>query len=294
MWKSEILSPAKINLHLDVAPPDGSGFHPLRSLFVMVSLYDRMTVAEGADGCVIESNCPFPSESNILYKTWELCRQRGFFSSGLRISLEKNIPSGAGLGGGSGNCATLLRLLREHSPSDRSREEWMELAAELGSDVPFFMESTAAVVTGRGEGISPLAPRTDYHVLIVFPGISISTPSAFSALDRSRRETAIPHEWGLGEEEIGRIYSEVNPASWPYYNSFAESTYKEHIQLSRIAETLLTRGADFVTLSGSGSAMVGIFTDIKRLNDAQIVMKSKFPATYAVLPLDIIPYGIVI
>ena len=294
MWKTDILSPAKINLHLDVAPPGGSGFHPLRSLFVMVSLYDRLSIAEAEEGCFISSNCPFPERENILYKAWELCRERGFFSSGLRIHLEKTIPSGAGLGGGSGDCATLLRVLKEWSGQDRTDGEWMALAAELGSDVPFFMESTAAVVTGRGEFIRPVAARTDYHVLIVFPGIGISTASAFSDLDRSREAEGNPWAWGLDAEEIGRLYHNLAPGDWPFFNSFQNRAFEGHPQLARIGEDLLTRGADFVTLSGSGSAMAGIFTDVNHLNNAQIFMKSKFPATYAVLPLDIIPYGIVI
>ncbi|MDC7221949.1 MAG: 4-(cytidine 5'-diphospho)-2-C-methyl-D-erythritol kinase [Spirochaetales bacterium] len=294
MWSREILSPAKINLHLDVAPPVDSGFHPLRSLFVMVSLYDRIRVDERPDGCEIQSNCDFPTEQNILYKTWQLCRERGFYEGGLFIELEKNIPSGAGLGGGSGNCASLLRLLKEKSPEVKSDEEWRNLAAELGSDVPFFMDSVAAVVTGRGEFIQPLTPRSDYHVLIVYPDLSLSTPSAFRALDSYRDREGIDFNWGLDTRIIDDLYKGKAPREWPFFNSFSDPTYKDHPQLAMIEENLLTRGAEFVTLSGSGSAMTGIFTDKICLEGALNHLKSKFPNTYAVAPLEIIPYGIVI
>ena len=294
MWSLEVLSPAKINLHLDVAPPGRNGFHPLRSLFVMVSLYDRLTVSEAPSGCRIESDCPFPAEDNILYKTWSLCRERGFYEGGLSIRLEKNIPSGAGLGGGSGDCASLLRILREKSSLSRPEEEWFGLAAELGSDVPFFLKSTAAVVTGRGEFIRPIPARNDFSILIVYPDLSLSTPRAFAALDNYRRNRGLVHDWGLSEKDIGSLFCDLSPGEWPFFNSFTEPSYEEYPQLARIGENLLTMGADFVTLSGSGSAMAGIFTDQDRLENAQILLKSKFPATYAVSPLEIIPYGIVI
>ncbi|MBN2627526.1 MAG: hypothetical protein JXA95_12735, partial [Spirochaetales bacterium] len=220
--------------------------------------------------------------------------ERGFYEGGLALKLEKNIPSGAGLGGGSGNCASLLHLLREKSGTGKNDGAWMELAAELGSDVPFFMKATAALVTGRGEHISPVPARKEFEVLIVYPDISLSTPAAFGRLDRYREGKGEAFEWSLTEEEIIGQWEALPPSEWGFLNSFTAPTYREFSQLAHIEENLLTRGADFVTLSGSGSAMVGLFTDRNKLNDAYLLMKRKFPATYAVIPLDIIPYGIVI
>jgi 4-diphosphocytidyl-2-C-methyl-D-erythritol kinase len=294
MWKTEILSPAKINLHLDVAPPGKNGFHPLRSLFLMVSLYDKIIVEETLSGCTIESNCSFPMEENILYKTWALCCERGFYQGGLALQLDKRIPSGAGLGGGSGNCAALLRVLKEKAPGGRTDQDWLELAAELGSDVPFFMDTCSAVVTGRGETISPVESRGDFQILIVYPDLSISTPSAFRLLDEYRQVKAIKHDWGKDEAQIAHQFKEMSPLEWDFFNSFTQPIYKEYPILQSIEENLLTSGADFVKLSGSGSAMVGIYSDEKSHSKALELMKSKFPATYSVFPLEFIPYGIVI
>ncbi len=294
MWKNEVLSPAKINLHLDIAGPGEKGFHPLRSLFLMVSLYDRLTVSEAEEGCRIESDCPFPAEENILYRTWKLCRERGFYRGGLSLALEKNIPSGAGLGGGSSDCASLIHVLRERSGEGISDGQWLELGAELGSDVPFFLRAVSALVTGRGEHIRPLTARGDFHILIVYPDLHISTPAAFRTLDSYREREGITHRWSLTEEDIIRIWEQREPGDWGFLNSFADPIYEEYPQLAGIRENLLTRGADFVTLSGSGSAMVGIFKDRDKSDSAYLLMKSKFPATYKAIPLDIIPYGIVI
>jgi 4-diphosphocytidyl-2-C-methyl-D-erythritol kinase len=93
MWKIKILSPAKINLHLDISPPGANGFHPLRSLFVMVSLYDEMRIEEKDEGCVIISDLSVHEKENILYKTWLLCQKEGLYKKGLKIHLKKkNTP----------------------------------------------------------------------------------------------------------------------------------------------------------------------------------------------------------
>lgn len=265
----------------------------MRSLFVLVSLYDELTIEAVPQGCEIESNCPFPSKENILYKAWELCCEQGFYSGGLKLTLQKNIPSGAGLGGGSGNAATLLRTLYEHSDKRRSLEEWTDLSARLGSDVPFFMDSAAAVVTGRGEHVKTIEPRLDYHLVIVYPHIFMGTPQAFSELDNRRVEQQITHEWALLQEDITFHYHNSPPHKWPFFNSFTPTAYKNHPQLKKIEKTLLTLGADFASLSGSGSAMVGVYMSEEQALLAKNTLQDEFPLTYSVIPLDIIPFCIV-
>lgn len=293
MWKTELLSPAKINLHLDVAPPDGSGFHPLRSLFVMVSLYDEIRVEQRKDGFELECNLDIPTGDNLLYKTWQICRRKGIYSGGLKIDLKKKIPLGAGLGGGSSNAAALLSCLNGKGEREMSREGLSCLAAQLGSDVPFFLNSGPAVVHGRGEHIIPVKGRSDFGVLIVYPGIHQSTPRAFSALDHYRNEKGITHRWGLSLDEIGRVFESEHPGDWPFINSFTPVLEGIHPPLSKIAQSLLTNGADFVSLSGSGSAVAGVFTSFSSLATAKKKIGRDITATYAVNPLDIMPYGVV-
>jgi 4-diphosphocytidyl-2-C-methyl-D-erythritol kinase len=293
MWKIKILSPAKINLHLDISPPGANGFHPLRSLFVMVSLYDEMRIEEKDEGCVIISDLSVHEKENILYKTWLLCQKEGLYKKGLKIHLKKKIPHGAGLGGGSGNAASLLRVLYGLNPQIKPFSYWKNLASDLGSDVPFFMDTTAAVVSGRGEVIKAVESLKNYSVLIVFPGIPFSTPKAFSSLDHFRKFKK-DYTWRLTLEQIENSFLKDNPKNWPFFNSFSPSAYESYPPLKLIEETLLTNGADFAILSGSGSAMVGIFTSKDICLRAKRVLINDFPATYAVDPLDIIPCGIVI
>jgi 4-diphosphocytidyl-2-C-methyl-D-erythritol kinase len=205
-----VFSPAKINLHLKVKDRRPDGFHDIESLFLALDWGDRLSVTsidavpdrEGRlsatsndAGTDIKISVPegvFGDDlfikNNIILRAVSLFREKTGFSQRLDIKLEKNIPIGGGLGGGSSNAAATLLALNEISGFKLGRDELLVMGAALGSDVPFFLHETAAAwVTGRGECIKPLEIPQRFIVL-VNPGFSSDTTEAYRLLDEYRNQ----------------------------------------------------------------------------------------------------------
>lgn len=271
MFKEIKLSaPAKINLHLAVGSPRPDGFHSIASLFQAISLADSVSLSIDSSASIrLDAACDCPVRKNTAYRAAE-----AFFSAasaaglrhvpGLRIGIDKKIPMGAGLGGGSSDAASTLKGLDALFPGFVSREVLFSIAAAIGSDVPFFLGSACATVMGRGELLSPVAPRNDYSVLLVDPGFSISTKDAYARLDERRNAhgaASIPTVDAMEAElaEVARSYATEDPSLWRYRNDFYDVLGATTPALAACMEALLGQGADFASMSGSGSAMYGVF-----------------------------------
>ena len=178
-------TPAKINLGLHIHHKRRDGYHELETLLQMVSLYDELELESLASGIELECGTPgIPTDdTNLAYRAAHLlqktCKAGG---RGVRIRLKKKIPSGAGLGGGSGNAAGVLLGLNRLWDLKMSRSHLVSLAAELGSDVPFFLTAPCALGTGRGERLESLTPSPKFQVLLVFPGFPVSTSWVYQDL----------------------------------------------------------------------------------------------------------------
>lgn len=251
--------PAKINLHLSVYPPREDGFHPLRSIFAMVSLFDYLQVEIAPPGIFeLQDNSPFSMEENILYQCWSLACNRGYFHHGLRVKLQKRIPWGAGLGGGSSDCAGLIKILAKAEPSFPKGQERIDFAAELGSDVPFFLGSPLAFVEGRGEILTPLEEKIPGCFLLYKPDFSIHTGKAFSELD-SLRKINYSEPRDLGLTTIQRALRS-DPNEWPFWNDFELVLYKDYPLYTEWVDFFTSEGASMVRVSGSGSSLWAHFT----------------------------------
>jgi 4-diphosphocytidyl-2-C-methyl-D-erythritol kinase len=272
-------APAKINLHLAVGARRDDGYHPIASIFQAVSLHDTVTV-ELLDSTGIElvCDCDCATEDNTAYKAAQL-----FLSAagdgllwpvpGLKITINKRIPSGAGLGGGSSDAAATLRALSEMLPGFVSDGQLASIAAGIGSDVPFFLETACARVSGRGERLSPLVPRTDYALVLVNPGFSISTGIAYGTLDAFRESGMLGPAHSIAElsSELDRVTDQyaVEPLkNWSFRNDFYPAMERQYPRLSFCRDALLAAGAMFVSMSGSGSCMYGAFKDADAANMA--------------------------
>lgn len=182
-------SPAKVNLTLEVGAPRDDGFHPLRSVFLRIGLSDRLTVREWdgeRDRLTVSGPVACPVEGNLVLRAASLLRQRaGLPLPPLEWELEKHIPLGGGLAGGSADAATALALAATCWGVGLSAELRLELAAAVGSDVPFFTSGApAALVEGRGEQVRPLpAPAGRPGILLITPPFEVSTAAAFARLD---------------------------------------------------------------------------------------------------------------
>lgn len=286
MASYRIQAPCKINLHLEVGPPGGDGFHPICSLFHTVPLYDEIKVtvsslrpkpdAESAQSpfrLSLQISPPFfcPTEDNLTFRAAKAFLEAARLPVNLHLELKKQIPAGAGLGGGSSDAGTLLAFLNRlfHRPLTESR--LLQLASGLGSDVPFFVTARAAEVGGRGERVTPLPPLHPFHLLLLFPPVSIDTRSAYRWLDE-----AAAYSSSLSDAPV-TDYRTKPPREWSFANSFQPVICSRYPVVAEALQCLQNSGADFVSMSGSGPTVFALYSTKTALNRAYSMVKSDFP-----------------
>ena len=286
--KAKILSPAKINWHLDVGGVRPDGFHEILSVFQSVALYDRMVLEliRGEGECYIEGDFPCRAEDNLIFKAVSLFRAQTGFDQSVRVSVDKKIPYEAGLGGGSSNAAATLKAMNALAGERLTDIQLKELAACLGSDVPFFLYAPAAAVSGRGEVVEPLQPRQDFTIVLTKPeGLGISTAQAYRAVDSWKKDNP-GILTSLSKEEMIRRYLEESPAGWGYFNTFFETFKKQYKPLEFISNLLYDSGAVIAGLSGSGSAVFGLFESDGKAGQAQSRLKGYFPFVERIISIN--------
>jgi len=271
-----VLSPAKVNLHLAVLDRRPDGFHDIESVFLAVDFADtlhfELAGQENNVEIVLETgsepgSVPIPPEKNIIFTALSLFRAKTGFSKGLKIKVQKRIPIGGGLGGGSSNAASTLLALNKLAGSALSPDLLQEMGASLGSDVPFFLSGTAAaLVTGRGEKIEALSlPRL--FLTLVNPGFSSDTAAAYGLLDKKREEgKAAPSKSTVKKMEFDSFFNDFLPV----FEGTESSVYNEII--SRLKDL----GAQYANLSGSGSTCFGVFGDRAKAMKAAEILRSKW------------------
>ncbi|MDR2588431.1 MAG: 4-(cytidine 5'-diphospho)-2-C-methyl-D-erythritol kinase [Spirochaetales bacterium] len=304
MRAAHVLAPAKVNLHLEVYARREDGFHGLLSVFQMVSLCDEITVRSltTLDVCEIGGDFDFPPEENIIWKCCRLFREATGLRTGLGVEVTKRIPQGAGLGGGSSDGAAFLRALNVLFGAGFSPGELAALGSAAGSDVPFFCREAAALVTGRGEFVEALVPRTDFFLVLALPPLQVSTAWAFRALDEARERAGFLLEGGgcegggrffsppAGQKEyIKALYERESPENWGFFNSFYPVLKESQPVFAALRRRLLEAGALNAGLSGSGSAMFGVFQDEARARAAAEALRGDYPRTSFLSPLAGMP-----
>lgn len=265
----ELLSPAKINLYLQVTGKRDDGYHELIMLMSAISLYDKIRIE--TDKNEYSLKCPHPdvpeNESNIALRAAILFRERLGSGRPVSIHLEKNIPVGAGLGGGSSNAATVLKGLNVHYDYPFSDDALLEMGAELGSDVPFFIHSKPAWAVGRGEKIVCIENIACYKVIVLFPGVHVSTPAVYKKLN-----------FGLTKNEK-KIKSPllnkglVDPINH-LFNDLEEPAIEICSEIKNLKDVLSIHGAEGILMSGSGSSVFGLYSETSAAKEAYDTLKS--------------------
>ncbi|MBR2282407.1 MAG: hypothetical protein IJ863_07295 [Spirochaetales bacterium] len=242
----ELIAPAKVNWHLAVGRRRPDGYHPIASIFQTCSLSDRLHVEIGegpfsVDVRGLEGLCP--KGKSTLEKAANLWHERMGFDRSISILVEKRIPSQAGLGGGSSDAATLLRYLNSQEADPLDVEDLMRIGLDVGCDVPFFIRGCrTALVSGLGEIVRPIEPRTDLKGFILIPeGGKTSTREAYGALDG---RAVIPDHDDLDDLEM--IYR-LPVREWSFRNDFGIVNTRPDIGLLDGERLILT---------GSGSCHV--------------------------------------
>jgi len=288
-----IEAPCKINLHLSIGEKRNDGFHNLQSIFVPLALADTLRFeccSAGEDTLSVNylltdswrlsssqsTHCQISAklEENLVLRAVSLFRRRIGFESALRIRLDKRIPASAGLGGGSSDAASALLALNVLAGGPFSAHELLEMAAVLGSDVPFFLSGGAAFVSGRGERVEPIKTPEGLWALLVKPPFSSDTANSYRILDEARErpvQEKLPQEKLSSEALIRALQSP--PQTWPFYNDFLPVFLaqggKKAAAYRTILDDLRNAGASFAGLSGSGSCCFGIFTSEKTARNAE-------------------------
>lgn len=279
---------AKINLFLDVLARRSDGFHEIRSVMQTVSLFDGLTVErQPADAAAIDlsvTGAPdLPcDESNLVVRAASAFLSRIGGRDALRISLEKRIPMGAGLAGGSADAAATLRACQRLWGHPLTKEELLSLAAELGSDVPFCLIGGSALCLGRGEILHPLSVPPLYAVLVL-SGERVSTLKAYAALDALYRGFGGSVKTGGTEayEAFCALLSEGRTAGG-LFNLFESAVLPTCPIAAAYRERLFALGALDALMSGSGSAVYGIFSDEASAKQAERILRAEGAAAFAV------------
>jgi 4-diphosphocytidyl-2-C-methyl-D-erythritol kinase len=281
---------AKINLDLRVLHKRSDGFHELRTVFQTISLADTIEVELGRGRSKIELKSNIDIPGNLVEKTADLVLRTTHTKGQLQIRLTKRIPMGGGLGGGSSNAAAMLLalpvLLRKKIPF----EKLMELAAELGSDVPFFLIGGTAVGIGRGTELYPLPDVPPSPGLIVTSDIHSSTHSAYAALRCEALHEASPSILRSFQALTLSTCSPTPNPQPPAVNDFEMVVFRQHPQLKSIKGKLLKLGARRAMMTGSGSALFGLFPSRELRDRAAGWFRKEFPGNQ-VYPFNMVSGG---
>ena len=266
---------AKINYNLFLTGRREDGYHLLDTLMQTVSLYDMVTVQPSDE---IELVCDrFPGRENLAFRAAELLRKETGCGKGVKITLEKRIPSGAGLGGGSSDAACVLNALNEFWGLNLPQERLAAMALTLGADVPFFLSGGLARCRGVGELLTPLASLASYPMLLLFPGQGVSTPECYRAFDRSGRAFSLPTDPPLPGEELAFFRGLHNDLEQP-----ASELVPELTQVRTALEITKPLGC---SMSGSGSAFFALYAGTRERDEARKALSGRGWALYDAEPV---------
>ena len=258
---------AKINVYLKVLGKKDNGYHDLDSLMVPIDLSDILYIEESNYDEILGMDIPL--ESNLIYKAIKLVRETYGIEKHISVTIEKNIPSFAGLGGGSSDAAAMIKALNQMWRLNLSSKDMCQLAEKLGSDVPFFIYNKPAIIGGRGEKIK-IVDIHDIKGLLICSDNRFSTKEVFNNM----KEYTKPYE----ECEIiknGKVIKNINQ----YVVNDMEKgigIYEESKQIFKQKKQLIELGASCASMSGSGSSVFGLFDDDDTLEYAYNVLSGEY------------------
>jgi 4-diphosphocytidyl-2-C-methyl-D-erythritol kinase len=264
---------AKINLGLRVHGRRADGYHEISTVFQTITLHDTLTFQTRPDEQfeLICSDLEIPTdESNLVMRATAALRERYGAGRGARVELEKVVPAGGGLGGGSSDAAVALMALVSLWGIETDVRELMEIGARLGADVPFFLMGGTALGTGTGTEIRLLEDAPKMHLIVVNPGVSVSTAEAYQALGApalTKAEATV--NLSVSRTEADFLDSLCDVTS----NDFEAVVVRLNPEIGRARDALKALGARRALLSGSGSSVFGVFESKREAERAREVLK---------------------
>ena len=271
---------AKINLTLDVLGKRGDGYHDLQSIMQTISIRDDITLHLGTGEpwkLVCDKDWVPTDERNLAWKAAKVFFETlGTDPNGLAIEIVKRIPGEAGLGGGSADAGAVLRALNRYYDSPLSVYALCELGAQVGSDVPFCTLCGTAMVEGRGERLRKLPDIPEMFFVVCKPDFSVSTPELYQKLD----ETAIAHRPDQRAMEAAIAKGDLAEIADKLGNVFEPVVISQHLELNYIKSILNSYGSYGQQMTGSGSAVFGIFDSFEYAAVACTMLKDNYSEVF--------------
>jgi 4-diphosphocytidyl-2-C-methyl-D-erythritol kinase len=268
----------KVNLSLRITGVLPNGFHTLDSLFLpLLEPHDLLHIRPGAKpGLALACSDPaLDPHDNTLTRAYRLYAEASSFSPPLALTLEKGIPSGAGLGGGSSDAAVLLRYLNDRAPQPLDEAALHAVAARVGADAPFFLQARPCRVRGTGDVLEAHTPGlAGFRLVLVCPDVEVSTSWAYAAWD-ALHPSASSHD-------LTKRDAEAKEADLRFHclNDLEEAVFPAYPELARIKCELFRQGAAAAVMSGSGASLLGLFRDQRAAGEAAVFFQTRGLRTY--------------
>jgi|TARA_B110000914_G_C15500822_1_gene465659 4-diphosphocytidyl-2-C-methyl-D-erythritol kinase len=262
----KINSYAKINLGLHVLDKRVDGFHNITTIFQEIDFYDQLTI-EKSKTMIFDTNATWlDATNNTCISAIEILKQHHPDLPNFKIFLQKNIPTNAGLGGGSSNGTAILKGINQLCSLNIQEKEMKKLAEKISADSTFFVDGGMQGAEEKGQKLYPIKNiQLDNYILLIMPDIKVQTSEAFMFIKKYlvKGETHIKLSQMLEELKLKNLSSEL------FYNDFEMHVFKTHPEIGKIKLEILDLGAKYASLSGSGSTVFGIFSDKKTAQKAQ-------------------------
>ncbi len=287
----EIKSYAKINLGLDVIKKRPDGYHEVKMVMQTINLFDVINIEVYPSGYLkdgiklndnsnikIICNKPFVpcDERNIVYKTAKRFLEYTNKNADITVKIQKNIPVGAGLAGGSSNAAAVFEGLNILLKTNLAQAELLKISSSVGADVPFCIMKGLALAEGIGEILTPIKSNLNLDILLVKPPFGVSTPTVYKnlVLDENTYHAKIDEILNaINNENVLKLCENLG-------NTLEDVTLKMHPEILKIKNKLISLGALNSLMSGSGPSVFAIFDDKEKLENSYKIMKQKFFDTY--------------
>ena len=271
---------AKINLYLKIGRKLSSGYHNIQSVMQRIELSDNISIEPiNEDRIIVEcTNKELEGEDNLAYKAALLLKKKYNVKHGVRIVIEKSIPLEAGLGGGSSNAATTLLNLNKLWGLKLKERQLVDFAAQLGSDVPFFIGENAALVEGIGDKIKSVKKSFSINIVLINPGFRVSTKWAYSAFDRQKPR--IRTKVDINSLVKAMEKKDIKEIANNLHNDFEPIVTKKYKVINEIKENLLRNDALNALVSGSGPTVFGVFNSIYEAREAFFKIQYDYPFVF--------------
>jgi len=277
----ELKAHAKVNIGLQVNDQCEGGYHNIHTVFQELELHDIVSLRKQHTGWKININDPkIPSdETNTCIRAYLKLKKQFPKIGGISISLNKNIPSGAGLGGGSSDAAAVLKGLRKLFNLQIDDSDLAEVAVKIGADVPFFLCGGTQIGNGIGELLTPINKPIDGFYLLIIPEIFISTEWAYKALKKDLKDD-------IDRPNFAHFLESNNISNMIFDNDFERIVIPTYPKIGDIKKGLLEAGAGYASLSGSGSTVFGVFDEEAKAKQAESHFQKQYQ-TFLTRPTNI-------